>query len=90
MTGLRFTDLEFADIHLNTLGFSANIDVSHNLFTGTTQVTSTGDPGWGFNADASGSIGGRFFGSSAQEAGAVWTLQDSSHRAIGSFGARKP
>jgi len=90
MSNLHFTDSAFADIPLNTIGLSATIDTTHNFFTGAIQVTSIGDPTYGFTSNASGSVGGRFFGPSAQEIGAVWTLQDSAHRVIGSFGASRP
>jgi hypothetical protein len=74
---------------LNDVGFNATFDRAHNLFTGTTFVTSMPNSNASFAADASGAISGRFFGPSAREVGAVFTLQDSTRRLIGSFGARQ-
>jgi hypothetical protein len=39
--------------------------------------------------NATGTLEGRFFGPSAQEAGAVWTLFDGTNAAIGTLGGRR-
>ena len=96
MTNLRFTDSmsSFDLIPLNDIGFGAAINPAQNMFTGTTwALTVPFNPhptfSYAVNAGATGSISGRFFGPSAQEAGGVWTLSDGLHRLMGSFGVTR-
>ena len=73
------------------VGFNADLDRQSNLFVGSTQVTSrSGAPVvlTMFSFDARGDISGHFFGPSAQEAGAVWSLSEGDRRMIGSFGVK--
>ncbi|HET7817088.1 MAG TPA: transferrin-binding protein-like solute binding protein [Sphingomicrobium sp.] len=70
----------------NSVLFSSTI--TGNGFSGTTRVTGAVDHGMAGNA--TGTIEGRFFGPSAQEAGAVWTLFDGTRSAIGTLTARRP
>ena len=67
--------------------FSFNSQIAANAFSGTTQVTTAPTGAMGLNA--TGTLEGRFFGPSAQEAGAVWTLFDGTRSAIGTFGGRR-
>lgn len=70
----------------NNVLFSSTI--AGNSFSGTTRVTAGLELGMAGNA--AGSIEGRFFGPSAQEAGAVWTLFDGTRAAIGTLSAKRP
>jgi C-lobe and N-lobe beta barrels of Tf-binding protein B len=94
ITNLKFTNMEFADIPLNDVGFAATLDPTRGTYTGTTSALTfpvNPYPNFPFavGAGASGAITGAFYGPSAQETGAVWTLSDGTHRLIGSFGAAK-
>jgi hypothetical protein len=76
-------------IALNDIGFAATLDPAQNRFTGTTRVTSNPHGTHALSQNATGTITGQFFGPSAQEVGAVFTLSDGVGRVIGSFGASK-
>ena len=65
-----------------------NSTIAGNGFSGTTRVTAAAQLGMG--ANATGTIEGRFFGPSAQEAGAVWTLFDGTNAAIGTLVGKQP
>lgn len=69
----------------NDVAFTSTI--MGNSFSGTTSVTNAPSGAMGLNA--SGTLEGRFFGPSAQEAGAVWTLFDGTNAAIGTLGGRR-
>lgn len=69
----------------NDVAFSAT--VAGNGFTGTAHVTSAPPGTMGMNA--TGTLEGKFFGPSAQEAGAVWTLFDGTNAAIGTLSGRQ-
>jgi len=58
-----------------------------NSFSGTTSVTTS--PAGAMGLNATGTLEGRFFGPSAQEAGAVWTLFDGTNAAIGTLSGRR-
>lgn len=70
----------------NDVAFTSTI--AGNAFSGTTSVTSA--PPGALGANATGTLEGRFFGPSAQEAGAVWTLFDGTNAAIGTLGGKRP
>lgn len=89
MTNLRLGSDWVRHGALNDIAFDAQYDPAANMFRGTTRVVTFPSGPSAFSADAAGQIGGMFFGPSAQEVGGVWTLSDSAHRLIGSFGARK-
>ena len=57
-------------------------------FSGTTATTSTPGGALGF-ASGTGTIKGYFYGPSANEVGAVWTLYDGTRAAIGTVGAAR-
>jgi len=64
--------------------------IAGNAFSGTTSVT-TAPSGWDSLAiGATGTIEGRFFGPTAQEAGAVWTLFDGTNAAMGTLTGKHP
>lgn len=64
--------------------------ISGNAFSGSTRVTSAPGGAASLAASATGTIEGKFFGPSAQEAGAVWTLFDGSRAAIGTLSGKRP
>lgn len=72
----------------NDVAFTATI--AGNGFSGATRVTSSPGQVWALGEDATGTIEGKFFGPSAQEAGAVWTLFDGTNAVIGTLSGRKP
>jgi hypothetical protein len=61
--------------------------ISGGQFTGTSAATSAPANSVSLNGSATGTLSGTFFGPSAQELGAVWTLFDGTSAAIGSIGA---
>jgi hypothetical protein len=62
--------------------------ISGGQFTGTSAATSApANPG-ALGGSATGTFAGMFFGPSAQELGAVWTLYDGNASATGTIGAR--
>ncbi len=63
--------------------------ISGGQFTGTSAVTSVPDSIASLSGSAKGTFAGMFFGPTAQELGAVWTLFDGKSSAIGWVGARK-
>jgi hypothetical protein len=63
--------------------------IAGNGFGGTTWVTATGNSHVTFGANATGTLQGKFFGPTAQEAGAVWTLFDGTNSAIGTLTGRR-
>ena len=65
--------------------FSFNSTIAGNAFSGTTLVTNSPTGAPSLTSNATGTLEGRFFGPSAQEAGAVWTLFDGSKAAIGTL-----
>ncbi|MEO6114179.1 MAG: transferrin-binding protein-like solute binding protein [Sphingomicrobium sp.] len=61
--------------------------ISGGQFTGTSAATSSPGTYGTLSASATGTFNGMFFGPSAQELGAVWTLSDGTGSAIGTIGA---
>ena len=61
--------------------------ISGGQFSGTSAATSAPANGGSLSSSATGTFAGMFFGPSAQELGAVWTLHDGTSSAVGSFGA---
>lgn len=74
---------------MNNVSFTATFATGLNRFNGTTLAGPAPNSPWAFAAGATGDLTGHFYGPTAQEVGAVWTLSDGPNRAIGSFGARK-
>ena len=72
----------------NDFAFSSTITT--NSFSGETRVTSTPGGITSLAGNATGTIEGRFFGPSAQEAGAVWTLFDGTKGATGTLTGKRP
>ena len=70
----------------NDVAFTSTI--AGSSFSGTSRVTSA--PSGAMAANATGTLEGRFFGPSAQEAGAVWTLFDGTNAAIGTLTGKRP
>jgi hypothetical protein len=67
----------------NSLSFNGNIASGMNSFTGTT--TATDGPGntYSLANGASGYLAGKFYGTTAQELGAIWNLSDGTGAATG-------
>jgi len=61
--------------------------ITGSRFSGTSAVTSTPANSGSLNGAAKGTFGGRFYGPTAGELGAVWTLYDGMSSAVGSIGA---
>jgi hypothetical protein len=61
--------------------------IAGGQFTGTSAATSAPANAMSLNSSATGTFSGVFFGPSAQELGAVWTLYDGTSSAVGSIGA---
>jgi hypothetical protein len=61
--------------------------ISGAQFNGTSAATSAPGNSGSLSSSATGTFSGMFFGPSAQELGAVWTLHDGTSSAVGSFGA---
>jgi hypothetical protein len=72
----------------NDVAFSATI--SGNIFSGDSRVTSVPLGPVSMAPNATGTLEGKFFGPSAQEAGAVWTLFDGTKAAIGTLTGKRP
>ena len=85
LTGMEILGWDDAIGPWNDVTFIATI--AGNGFSGSTRVTTA--PAGAMGLNATGTLEGRFFGPSAQEAGAVWTLFDGTRSAIGTFGGRR-
>jgi hypothetical protein len=72
----------------NSVSLVGAISGGVNYFSGTTAAASAPAGYWSMDSLATGAFTGMFFGPSAEELGAVWTLQDGSRTAIGAFGAK--
>jgi hypothetical protein len=72
----------------NNVAFNSTITGS--AFSGTTSVTSAPGSAGSLGAGATGTLEGHFFGPTAQEAGAVWTLFDGTKAAIGTLTGKQP
>lgn len=70
--------------------FSFTSTIAGNAFSGSTAVTSSPTGVASLAGNATGTLEGRFFGPSAQEAGAVWTLFDGTRAAIGTLSGKGP
>ena len=72
----------------NSVSLLGAISGGQNYFSGTSAATSAPAGQATLSGTATGTFAGMFFGPSAQEAGAVWTLHDGTKTAIGSFGVK--
>ena len=82
------TGLTANGVPWNSFSFSSTI--AGNAFSGNTSVTSSPTGVASLAGNATGTLEGRFFGPSAQEASAVWTLFDGTRAAIGTLIAKSP
>jgi len=73
----------------NDVSVSASIAAGTNKFTGTTAAASNLQSAASLSTSATGSITGGFYGPTAQELGAIWTLSDGSASAIGGVAAAR-
>jgi hypothetical protein len=74
------TDRAWNDVSIN-----AAIANGSNRFSGTTAVTSAPSTPMALSSSATGRIDGAFYGPSAQNLGAVWTLHDDASSALGTI-----
>ena len=82
------TSMTAGGVPWNSVAFNSTI--TGNSFSGTTSVTTTPAGPASLAPNATGTVEGRFFGPSAQEAGAVWTLFDGVKAAIGTLTGKGP
>ena len=69
----------------NSVSFTGQL--SSSQFTGSTAATSAPGTSFSLASSATGTLNGGFYGASAGQAAAVWTLSDGSRSAVGVFGA---
>ncbi len=67
----------------NDVSVNASIASGTNKFSGATAVTSAPQGMFSLKSSATGSINGAFYGPTAQNLGAVWTLSDGTKSALG-------
>jgi hypothetical protein len=67
----------------NDVSVSGSIIAGTSRFSGTTAVTSTPSGAFAVSGSASGRIDGGFYGPTANELGAVWSIKDSGTVAVG-------
>lgn len=72
----------------NSVSLQGTISSASNAFSGTSAASNAPGGVLGLSGAATGTFAGHFFGPSAQELGAVWTLFDGTKTAQGSFGAK--
>jgi transferrin binding protein len=73
----------------NDVSVSASIAAGTNKFTGTTAAASNPQSAASLSGSATGSINGAFYGPTAQELGAIWTLSDGKASAMGGVAASR-
>lgn len=71
----------------NSVNFNSTI--SGNAFSGTAFASTAPGGLYSLSLSATGTVEGKFFGPSAQEAGAVWTLFDGTRAAIGTLSGKR-
>jgi hypothetical protein len=82
-TGMGMYNGSSSSAPWNDISVTAPIASGTNRFSGTASVTSTTPQPFGLAASATGHIDGAFFGPSAQNIGAVWSLSDGTASAMG-------
>lgn len=73
----------------NDVSVSANIASGTNRFSGSTAATSNPKTTFSLSSSATGDIDGAFFGPSAENLGAVWSLSDGTGSALGVVGGSR-
>jgi hypothetical protein len=86
----NLTNMRAGGMPWNSVSLMGSISGGQNAFSGTSAATSAPGGIASMNGSATGTFAGMFFGPSAQELGAVWTLHDFTATAIGTIGARGP
>lgn len=84
LSSMDFTNLssQWNDVSLN-----ASIVAGTSKFTGTTAVTSTPQTPLSLSGNATGHVNGGFYGPTAQQIGAIWSLSDGTTSVIGGVAA---
>jgi len=83
------THMAAGSVPWNSVSLQGSIATGENYFSGSSAATSAPSNSTSLSSSATGTFAGMFFGPSAQELGAVWTLSDGTRSAIGSIGASK-
>jgi hypothetical protein len=73
----------------NGLTFAGNITGGTTAFSGTTTVTGTPGTAFALTAGATGNLNGQFYGTTAQEVGAIWSAHDGTRGATGILAAKQ-
>ena len=73
----------------NDVSLNASIAPGTNRFNGSAAATSAPGTSFSLAGSATGNINGAFYGPSAQNVGAVWSLSDGSKSAIGGLAAKQ-
>ena len=86
-----FTHMQYlansSSVPWNDVSVNASILAGTNKFSGSTGVTSTPQTALSLKGSATGHIDGAFYGPSAQNLGAIWSLSDGSTSAVGGVAA---
>ena len=82
------TNMRADGLPWNSVSLQGTITSASNAFSGTSATSFAGGGTAILSGAATGTFAGHFFGPSAQELGAVWTLFDGTKTAQGSFGAK--
>jgi hypothetical protein len=86
-----FTHMQYLEsssyVPWNDVSVNASILSGTNKFSGSTGVTSTPQTPFSLKGSATGHIDGGFYGPSAQNLGAIWSLSDGTTTAIGGVAA---
>ena len=73
----------------NDVSLTANLAPGTNRFSGTAAATSAPGTSFSMAGSATGHLDGAFYGPTAQNVGAVWSLSDGSKSAIGALAAKQ-
>ena len=72
----------------NTVSITGAINPGASTFNGTTATPAASTGAYGLGAGATGTVRGGFYGPTAQQVAAVWTLTDGTKSAFGVFGGK--
>jgi C-lobe and N-lobe beta barrels of Tf-binding protein B len=90
LTNMQATDANNVTTPWNDVSVAATIAGGAPSFTGTTAAATAPAAPFALKGTASGQIRGEFYGGSAEQVGAVWSLSDGTGSAIGVFGGKIP
>jgi len=90
LTNMQATDANNVTTPWNDVSVAATIAGGAPSFAGTTAAATAPAAPFALKSTASGQIRGAFYGGSAEQVGAVWSLSDGTGSAIGVFGGKIP